>query len=99
MQAMWTRRSCLTAACVWGVLPNLVPFVRGNENGNEPGGPSLSNAEFDTLFRLIRPQPGESRWMEIAWHPSVWEARQIAAREGKPLFLWAGSGGAPAAGC
>jgi hypothetical protein len=37
--------------------------------------------------------------MEIAWHPTVWEARQKAAAEGKPLFIWAGSGGAPAAGC
>ena len=55
--------------------------------------------QFDALHRLIKPQPGESRWMEIDWHPNVWEARQKAAREGKPLFVWAGSGGAPAAGC
>ena len=58
-----------------------------------------SVAEFERLHRLIKPQPGESRWMEIDWHPSVWEARQKAAAEGKPLFLWAGSGGAPPAGC
>jgi hypothetical protein len=51
------------------------------------------------LHRLIARSDGESRWMEIDWHPTVWEARQKAAREGKPLFLWAGSGGAPAAGC
>ncbi len=55
--------------------------------------------QFDKLHKLIKPQAGESRWMEIDWHPSVWEGRQKAAREGKPLFLWAGSGGAPAAGC
>jgi hypothetical protein len=60
---------------------------------------ALSAAEFDSLCKLIRPQPGESRWMEIDWHPTVWEGRQKAAREGKPLFIWAGSGGAPAAGC
>lgn len=59
----------------------------------------LSRAEFEKVHQTIKPQPGESRWMEIAWYPSVWEARQKAAREGKPLFLWAGSGGAPAAGC
>ena len=61
--------------------------------------PPLSAAEFDKLHRLIKPQAGESRWMEIAWYPSIWEARQKAAAEGKPLFIWAGSGGAPAAGC
>jgi hypothetical protein len=55
--------------------------------------------QFDKLHALIKRQPGESRWMEIAWHPTVWEARQKAAAEGKPLFIWAGSGGAPAAGC
>ena len=59
----------------------------------------LSAAEFEKLHRMIKPQTGEARWMEITWHPNVWEARQRAAAEGKPLFLWAGSGGAPAAGC
>jgi hypothetical protein len=54
---------------------------------------------FDALHAKLLPQKGESRWMEIDWYPSVWEARQKAAAEGKPLFLWAGSGGAPAAGC
>lgn len=59
----------------------------------------LPDAEFESLHALIKPQPGESRWMEIDWHPSVWEGRQIAAETGKPLFLMAGSGGAPCAGC
>ena len=59
----------------------------------------LPTEQFEELHKMIKPQPGESRWMEIDWHPRVWEARQKAAREGKPLFIWAGSGGAPAAGC
>lgn len=59
----------------------------------------LNDDEFAQLHQLIRPQQGESRWMEIEWYPSVWEARQEAAATGKPLFLMAGSGGAPAAGC
>ncbi len=59
----------------------------------------LSAEQFDKLQKLIKPSAGDSRWMEIEWYPSVWEARQKAAKEGKPLFLWAGSGGAPAAGC
>ena len=59
----------------------------------------LSLAEFESLHRLIKPHAGESRWQEIDWYPSVWEARQKAAQQGKPLFLWAGSGGAPPAGC
>ena len=66
-------------------------------SGGEPE--TLGDADFEQLHRMIQPQPGESRWMEIDWYPSVWEARQKAAAEGKPLFLMAGSGGAPAAGC
>ena len=59
----------------------------------------IGQARFEALHAMIRRQPGESRWMEIDWYPSVWEARKEAAAQGKPLFLMAGSGGAPAAGC
>ena len=59
----------------------------------------FDHTEFASLHSLIKRQPGESRWMEIDWYPSVWEARKKAAAEGKPIFLMAGSGGAPAAGC
>ncbi len=65
--------------------------------GGEPQ--AITDAELAALHQLIKLQPGESRWMEIDWHPSVWEARQKAAAEGKPIFIMAGSGGAPAAGC
>ena len=69
----------------------------GSLRADEPK--PLSAEQIDKLHKLIKPQAGESRWMEIDWHPSVWEGRQKAAKEGKPLFIWAGSGGAPAAGC
>jgi hypothetical protein len=46
------------------------------------------NAEnFAEIHKQIRPQPGESRWMEIPWLTDLHEARQKAAAEGKPLFL------------
>jgi len=60
---------------------------------------TIEAGEFERLHRMLKPQPGESRWMEIDWYPNVWEARRKAAAEGKPILLWAGSGGAPAAGC
>lgn len=65
--------------------------------GEQPN--AVSHAEFEEFHQLVKRQPGESRWMEIDWYPNVWEARKRAAAEGKPLFLMAGSGGAPAAGC
>ncbi len=55
--------------------------------------------QFAKLHGMIKRQPGEARYLEIDWYPSLWEARQKAAREGKPLFIWAGSEGTPAAGC
>jgi len=60
---------------------------------------AMRPAEFAKLHQMLTPQPGESRWMEIDWYPSIWEARLKAAAEGKPIFIMAGSGGAPAAGC
>lgn len=87
----WAAILVLTATA--GVFPAAPAPAQENDARR------LSTAELEKLHRLIKPQPGESRWMEIAWYPSVWEARQKAAREGKPLFIWAGSGGAPAAGC
>ena len=59
----------------------------------------MNPEELGRLHSMIKPHAGESRWMEIDWHPSVWEARRKAAAEGKPIFLMAGSGGAPVAGC
>lgn len=59
----------------------------------------LSDGDFDSHHAMLKPQPGESRWMEIPWYPTVWEGRKLAAKEGKPLYLMAGSGGAPCAGC
>jgi hypothetical protein len=59
----------------------------------------LTAERFDKLHAMVKRQKGEARYLEIDWHPSLWEARQKAAREGKPLFIWAGSEGAPAAGC
>ena len=56
-------------------------------------------ADFEKVHALIKPQGDESRWRQIPWLTSVWEARQLAAREGKPIFLWAGSGGGPAGVC
>lgn len=44
-------------------------------------------ARFSQAHRLLKPQPGESRWLEANWLTSVWEARRRAAAEGKPIFL------------
>ncbi len=44
--------------------------------------------QFDKLHTLIKPTAGEDKWAEIPWLASLWEARQRAAAEGKPILLW-----------
>ncbi len=59
----------------------------------------ISPDDFAKLEKLIKPQPGESLWMEIPWRLNLWEARQEAAAQGKPIFLWSGGGAPPIGGC
>ena len=44
--------------------------------------------QLSTLHALIRPAAGEDRWAGIPWRTSLWQARQEAARAGKPILLW-----------
>jgi hypothetical protein len=55
--------------------------------------------QFKSLHELIKPQAGESRWREIPWLTSVWDARKKAAAEGKPIYIIYGGGAAPIGGC
>jgi hypothetical protein len=56
-------------------------------------------AHFDKLHRMIRVQPDEQRFWQIPWKLRISDARQQAAQEGKPIFVWAGAGGAPIGVC
>jgi hypothetical protein len=55
--------------------------------------------QFDKLYKMIKPQPGESLFMQIPWELSLWEGRQKAAAEGKPMLVWAGGWGVPIGSC
>ena len=57
----------------------------------------LNATTFAQLQKQIKPQHGESRWMEIPWLVDLHAARQKAAAEGKPLFIYS-SGGATGIG-
>jgi hypothetical protein len=69
--------------------------LHAQEKRSETPAQQLLTERFDETHKLIRPQPGESRWMQLDWLTSLWEARVKAAAEGKPIFVWNGSGGAP----
>ena len=48
----------------------------------------ISQADFDRLRELIKPAADEASWARVPWKTSLWEARQKAAAEGKPILLW-----------
>jgi hypothetical protein len=50
--------------------------------------PPIEPARFEQLHALIKPSAVEEKWAQIPWLASLWEARQRAAREGKPILLW-----------
>jgi hypothetical protein len=43
---------------------------------------------FRELHTLIKPTVAELQWNKIPWLTSLWEARQKAAAQGKPILLW-----------
>jgi hypothetical protein len=63
------------------------------------GDGALTTKTFQQLFQQIRPQAGESRWLELPWLIDLHAARQKAAAEGKPLFVLSGGGATGIGAC
>jgi hypothetical protein len=78
----------------WALAALLLSWLAAAASAADRGPDSFAGAAA-----LIKPAEGESRWRQVPWLTSVWEARQKAAAEGKPIFVWAGSGGGPAGVC
>ena len=51
---------------------------------------ALTDETFEALFEACRPQ--KEQWTDIPWIGELWEGRQKAAGEEKPLFIWAMNG-------
>ena len=48
----------------------------------------ITNVEFEQVSRLCRPSDSNEGWRGIEWEIDLWAARDCAAKEGKPVFLW-----------
>lgn len=56
--------------------------------------------DYRPVHDLVRGTEAEAPWAEVPWMTSLSKARERAAREGKPLLIWAaGGGGHPLALC
>ena len=51
----------------------------------------LTEQEFRTLHQQLKPAADEP-WRTIPWKISLLDAQRIAAREKKPIFIWAMDG-------
>jgi hypothetical protein len=55
-----------------------------SRSGAEP----LTAKQSNELLAVIKPGKEEDRWAIIPWQTDLWQARQLAAKEGKPILLW-----------
>jgi hypothetical protein len=78
---MYSRLTCLLA-----IVLSTAGVLRADDT-------ELTSSKFESLQRLIRPQPDESQWAAVPWLINLKVARERAAREDKPLFLWRSGGG------
>lgn len=90
--------SLITKKTATGVLLGVVLLASGADAA-KPTEESLNGKTFAQLQKQIKPQPGESRWMEIPWQIDVHAARQKAAADGKPLFVYSGGGATGIGAC
>lgn len=51
-------------------------------------GEPLRPDRLGALQTLIKPDAKEDAWATIPWQTDLWQARQLAARQGKPILLW-----------
>jgi hypothetical protein len=91
--------SCLERVTVMkAVMKTVTCFVLWSSLFIECGAqtPSLRplelSREFATVRDTIAPKPEEELWKTIPWKTSLLEARQVAAAQGKPIFVWSMDG-------
>jgi hypothetical protein len=64
-----------------GLALLLAPF-------SAPGAAPVPPGQFDRLHALIKPHTDEQKWEQIPWLADLWQARKLAAEQGKPILLW-----------
>jgi hypothetical protein len=53
-----------------------------------PAAEPIRSDQFGKLQALIKPDQSEDAWTKIPWLTDLWQARKIAATQGKPILLW-----------
>ena len=71
------------SSTVWVVV--ILSLTAGAARGE------LTQSEFERLHREVRPGAKEP-WRTIPWKISLLDAQRLAAKEKKPIFIWAMDG-------
>jgi hypothetical protein len=50
--------------------------------------PGFDQQTFREILAQILPGSDEMSWASIPWQTDLWEARRLAAEQGKPIFAW-----------
>ena len=79
MKHLW-----LTVACVFSLMIMLVSVPNTNAE-------DLTEKEFQKLRQQLKPSSDEL-WRTIPWKISLLDAQKTAAKEKKPIFIWAMDG-------
>ena len=53
-----------------------------------PASDPIPPDQFQAWHALIKDNAGKEKWAQIPWQTNLWEARRLAAAEGKPILLW-----------
>ncbi len=48
----------------------------------------LDERTFAETIAFITPRAEEMLWASIPWQADLWEAKQLAAAQNKPIFAW-----------
>ena len=83
----------MNTLCIPAVLLLLAGFVGGaDEPARSPRQPLQVSDKFAAVRDKIAPKPEEELSKKVPWKTSLLEARQLAAEQGKPLFVWSMDG-------
>ena len=73
---------------VLGLVLACGPFVQAQAPAASA---EIKPADFQAIFDSVRPKRQE-KWQTIPWMTDLLAARDQAAKEGKPLFMWSMNG-------
>jgi hypothetical protein len=96
----WALNGAVLLFALGGLAASFIVGVGGlSAMAQPPDEVKLDANTVPQLHKQIRPQPGESRWLELPWLIDLHAARQKAAAEGKPLFVLSGGGATGIGAC